>query len=85
MSTAAEAARGIFVRVEVSEERCVGIAACGKCLPACPVSIFIPRGDRIGVQEEDECILCDLCLQACQPYDAIRIVRLYEETPSDRG
>lgn len=78
MNPAAEAGRGLFVRVEVSEERCVGIAACGKCLPACPVSIFIARGDRIRVQEEDECILCDLCLEACRPYDAIWIVKLYE-------
>lgn len=78
MSATAEGSRGIFIRVKVSEARCVGIAACGRCLPACPVNIFVPRGDRIGVQEEDECILCDLCLQACRPYEAIRIVRLYE-------
>ncbi len=79
MSTTTEDARGIFIRVQVSEERCVGIAACGRCLPACPVNIFVPRGDRIGAQEEDECTLCDLCLQACQPYEAIRIVKLYEQ------
>lgn len=78
MNATAEGSRGIFIRVKVSEARCVGIAACGRCLPACPVNIFVPRGDRIGVQEEDECILCDLCLQACRPYEAIRIVRLYE-------
>ena len=77
MITAAEDARGIFIRVEVSEERCVGIAACGKCLPACPVNIFVAQGNRVGVQEEDECTLCDLCLQASRPYEAIRIVKLY--------
>ena len=53
---------------------------CRLCQEVCPVDIFAFKDGKMVVVEEsqDECTLCDLCLQACQPYEAIRIVRLYE-------
>ncbi|MFQ5881855.1 MAG: ferredoxin [Candidatus Methylomirabilales bacterium] len=66
----------IFIRVEVNDPKCLGMKECGECVRVCPVNIFYPEGDRIGVQEEDECILCNLCLTC--PTDAIRILRLYD-------
>ena len=68
-----------FIQVTISEERCTGISACGKCVQVCPVNIFASEGDRpIVVEEnEDECTLCDLCLQQCTP-EAILLRKLYE-------
>lgn len=77
MITGAGMLGSIFISVEVNDPKCLGVAECGECVRVCPVNIFFPRGDRIGVQEEDECILCGLCLTC--PTDAIQIVKLYDE------
>jgi NAD-dependent dihydropyrimidine dehydrogenase PreA subunit len=72
---------GIFIYVEISEERCVGISQCGRCVEVCPVNVFESGGQRpVTLDEnEDECTLCGLCLEACEP-KAILIRKLYEET-----
>ncbi|MFQ5839763.1 MAG: indolepyruvate ferredoxin oxidoreductase subunit alpha [Candidatus Methylomirabilales bacterium] len=72
-----QVAQNIFIKVEVNDPKCLGVAACGECIRVCPVNIFEPRGDRIGIQEEDECTLCGLCL-VC-PTEAITIRKLYDE------
>jgi NAD-dependent dihydropyrimidine dehydrogenase PreA subunit len=68
-----------FIRVEVDPGRCAGLAECGGCVRVCPVAIFGKAGDRPSVVEanQDECILCELCLKACAP-GAIAIRKLYE-------
>ncbi|MGD8227998.1 MAG: 4Fe-4S dicluster domain-containing protein [Desulfobacteraceae bacterium] len=69
-----------FIKVEIDFPTCVGIAKCGGCVRVCPVNIFDEEGDNPSVIEnnEDECTLCDLCIQACTPR-AITIRKLYEE------
>lgn len=73
-------ARGLFVNV-LLEEGCTHQDGCGVCVDACPVDIFAPAqgGGPVTVQlaEEDECILCGLCVQRC-PSQVVRIVKLYE-------
>lgn len=68
-----------FIRLDVNMNACVGIARCGGCVRVCPVSIFQKNGDTPAVVEKnlDECILCELCLQACN-VGAITIRKLYE-------
>ncbi len=68
-----------FIQVTVIEDRCTGIGACGKCLQVCPVNIFDAEEDRPLIIEEnqDECPLCDLCLEECAP-DAVVLRKLYE-------
>lgn len=72
---------GMFIEVLVSDERCRAGQPCQECVRICPVSIFAwPDGASIASivpEAEDECILCDLCLQKC-PTEAITIGRLYE-------
>ena len=70
---------GLFVSLKIDVERCIGVSRCGKCLKVCPVKIFA-IGDEHPVsiaENEDECTLCDLCLEVCKP-DAIRICKLYQ-------
>ena len=68
-----------FIVVDVDMAACAGIARCGGCVRVCPVSIFKKNGDQPAVVEKnmDECILCELCLQSCDP-GAITIRKLYD-------
>jgi NAD-dependent dihydropyrimidine dehydrogenase PreA subunit len=70
----------LFVAVRVNEDRCRSGQPCTACVSVCPVSIFQGRGGLAGVVEEneDECTLCDLCLERC-PTDAITVRTLYTD------
>ena len=73
---------GMFIKVELSPE-VAGQADLGRKLAeVCPVDIFAMNADGSGVEvverNEDECVLCDLCIQAA-PGGGVRIVRLYEQ------
>ena len=69
-----------FINIEIDMQKCVGINKCGQCVQVCPVNIFDKKGENpvIVEQNEDECILCELCLQECTP-NAIVIHKLYED------
>jgi len=71
---------GEFIKVTIDFGKCVGIKECGGCVRVCPVNIFEERGNNPEVIEdnEDECTLCGLCLDACTP-GAITITKLYEK------
>jgi ferredoxin len=71
---------GDFIEVEIDYEKCQGIKECGGCVRCCSVKIFSEAGERPVVvkENEDECTLCDLCLEACHP-KAITIRKRYED------
>jgi len=70
---------GVFIRVTIDTQKCLGPEKSGECIAICPVNIFEAQGDRVAVQEEneDECTLCNLCIDKC-PSSAISIRKLYE-------
>lgn len=69
----------MFVRLEVDAELCAREPQCRECIQCCPVDIF-SRNDgetaRSVIDNEDECILCDQCIERC-PVKAVRLVKLY--------
>lgn len=71
----------MFIKVIVNDEQCQAGQPCRVCVEICPVNIFAwPDSSSVAdvvPEAEDECILCDLCLQKC-PTDAITIKKLYE-------
>ena len=69
-----------FIHIEIDPELCAGAEECGKCVTVCPVNIFEPGSPLPDISEtnEDECTLCELCLQSCAPH-AIQIHKLYED------
>jgi NAD-dependent dihydropyrimidine dehydrogenase PreA subunit len=71
---------GIFIDVRVEAAAAKDAALAKKLAEACPVDIFGagPQGVRIVEKNLDECVLCDLCVQAA-PAGAVRIVKLYEQ------
>ena len=75
---------GVFIEVQIED---VSQAVARELVLLCPVNIFAIEGDRLAVvpENEDECTLCELCLDAA-PANAIRIRKLYkDETLVSRG
>ncbi len=70
---------GEFIDVRVDDEIAKDKALAKKLEEICPVSIFVAdtQGLRIDESNLDECVLCDLCLEAT-PGGKIEIIRLYD-------
>ena len=70
----------MFIKVEVTPEAASQPDLAKKLVEVCPVDIFALDGDKLRVVEdnEDECVLCDLCLQAA-PDGQVKVIKLYEE------
>ena len=69
----------LFIDVKVDAKAARDAALAKKLAEACPVDIFEASADGVKIVEKnlDECVLCDLCVQAA-PEGAVRIVKLYE-------
>jgi NAD-dependent dihydropyrimidine dehydrogenase PreA subunit len=70
---------GTFIRVEVADDARRDPELARKLEEACPVDIFAAHGDGVAIVDEnlDECVLCELCLDASPP-GAVRVVKLYD-------
>ena len=74
---------GLFIEVQVEARAARDAELAKKLAEACPVDIFeaSASGVRIVERNLDECVLCDLCVQAA-PAGAVKIVKLYEQEAS---
>jgi NAD-dependent dihydropyrimidine dehydrogenase PreA subunit len=76
----AEKLNKVFIDVEVDAAVAGDATLAAKLEEVCPVDIF--KGSDAGVQivEEnlDECVLCNLCVDAA-PDGTVRVVKLYEQ------
>ncbi len=70
---------GMFIDVKVDGRDAAVGALAAKLAEVCPVGIFDAGPGTLRIVEEnlDECVLCDLCIQAA-PEGAVRVVKLYE-------
>ena len=71
---------GTFIDVTVEPALAADKALTKKLVEVCPVNIFAePEGGGLRIVEEnlDECVLCDLCVQAAPP-GSVHVLRLYE-------
>ena len=71
---------GMFIDVKVDPKAVADPALAKKLVEVCPVNIFAAGesgGVRIVEENLDECVLCDLCVQAA-PAGKVRVVKLYE-------
>ena len=71
----------LFIGVEVDDSVAADPELAAKLEEVCPVDIFAQDdGDRVRIVEAnlDECVLCELCINAA-PAGTVRVLKLYED------
>ena len=69
----------LFIDVEVDESVRGDRELAAKLTEVCPVDIFAQNDDgtlRIVEENLDECVLCELCINAT-PAGTVRVIKLY--------
>jgi NAD-dependent dihydropyrimidine dehydrogenase PreA subunit len=71
---------GLFIDVELDDGIRGDAELAKKLEEVCPVDIFAaaPSGVELREEQLDECVLCELCLEAA-PAGAVRVIKLYED------
>ena len=67
-----------FIGIEVDDAVTGDAALAAKLQEACPVDIYADAGGRVEIVHDnvDECILCELCIQATPP-NTVKVHKLY--------
>lgn len=70
----------IFIEIEIDGPSASDPVLAQKLEEVCPVSIFraTESGPEIVTSRLDECVLCDLCVEAA-PQGAVTIIKKYED------
>jgi NAD-dependent dihydropyrimidine dehydrogenase PreA subunit len=73
--------QGIFIDVEVDDSVAGDPELAAKLEEVCPVDIFKDAGGLVEIVEEnlDECVLCELCIEAAAPGSVV-VKKLYDGT-----
>jgi NAD-dependent dihydropyrimidine dehydrogenase PreA subunit len=76
-----EGLHGVFIDVEVDAAIAGDAELAKKLEEVCPVDIFRATGSGVEIVREslDECVLCELCLDAA-PDGAVIVKKLYDGT-----
>ena len=71
---------GLFIDVEVADGVRGDAELAKKLEEVCPVDIYAATGAGVEIVEQqlDECVLCELCLEAA-PAGAVRVIKLYDD------
>ena len=70
----------MFVHLEIDPDAAADTELAKKLVEVCPGNSFEQAADGTCVvveENEDECVLCDLCVQAA-PEGQVRVIKLYE-------
>jgi NAD-dependent dihydropyrimidine dehydrogenase PreA subunit len=68
----------LFINVEVDESVAGDPQLAAKLEEVCPVDIFKAVDGRLEIVEDnlDECVLCELCINAA-PASTVKVIKLY--------
>ena len=70
-----------FIAIEVDDTVAHDTAVATKLAEVCPVDIYAQDTDgtlAIVTENLDECVLCELCLEAAPP-GTVKVLKLYED------
>ena len=72
---------GLFIDVEVEDQIRDQADIAQKLEDACPVDIFKNADGHVEIVEQnlDECVLCELCINAA-PKGTVQVKKLYDES-----
>ncbi len=70
----------VFIDVEVDATVASDAELAKKLEEVCPVDIFKATESGVEIVEKnlDECVLCNLCVDAA-PEDSVRVIKLYQQ------
>lgn len=76
----AETLNKVFIDVEIDASIAADAELAKKLEEVCPVDIFKGTATGVEIVEKnlDECVLCNLCVDAA-PDGSVRVVKLYEQ------
>ena len=85
MAGAGEQLNRVFIDIEVADDAAGDVELAGKLEEVCPVDIYAVGEDGVRIVDEnvDECVLCELCVEAAPP-GAVRVVKRYDGTKLER-
>jgi len=68
----------LFIAIEVDDAVAGDAALSAKLAEVCPVDIFADHDGHVELVEDnlDECVLCELCINASPP-GTIKVIKLY--------
>jgi NAD-dependent dihydropyrimidine dehydrogenase PreA subunit len=71
--------KALFINVEVDDSVANDPALAAKLAEVCPVDIFAVGENGLELVEDnlDECVLCQLCMNAAPP-GTVRVIKLYD-------
>ena len=71
---------GLFIDVQVDESVRGDAELARKLEEVCPVDIYAAGESGLEIREQqlDECVLCELCLDAAPPA-TVRVIKLYDD------
>jgi NAD-dependent dihydropyrimidine dehydrogenase PreA subunit len=71
--------QALFINVEVDQAVARDRDLAAKLAEVCPVDIYRAGEDGVEIVQDnlDECVLCELCLNAAPP-GAVRVIKLYD-------
>jgi NAD-dependent dihydropyrimidine dehydrogenase PreA subunit len=70
----------LFINVEVDDSVSGDVELAAKLTEVCPVDIFAAGPDGVEIVDAnlDECVLCELCINAA-PAGTVRVIKLYDD------
>ena len=60
-----------MAKITINHDKCEG-ADCAECIDVCPMEILILDGDKVVVQNKEDCSLCEVCMDVC-PNEAVEV------------
>jgi NAD-dependent dihydropyrimidine dehydrogenase PreA subunit len=74
-----------FIGIAVDDETTGDAGLAAKLAEVCPVDIYADKDGKVEIVDAniDECVLCELCIEAAPP-GAVRVKKLYDGTELSR-